>query len=222
MKKYIFTHLSIIIILLISLIVLYTKNNHNKINIIKNEDANKINVLVNKHNKLNPKYIPQNLVLINELYATKNQYLRIEAYKAFIKMQKDANKSNIYFYIGSGYRSYKYQKWLYNKYRQQKPINIVNKYSAKAGFSEHQTGLAIDIINKEWKYLNENNKEYTWLINNSYKYGYILRYPKNKEKITEYNFEPWHFRYFGPKIAKTLYNNNLTYEEYILKKIDNN
>ena len=62
-------------------------------------------------------------------------------------------------------------------------------YSARAGYSEHQLGLAVDIVNGKWNYLSEGDKEYTWLINNSYKYGFILRYPHESEYITGYVFE---------------------------------
>lgn len=194
-------------------------NFYNNINEIK--EPNNIDVLVNKNNKLSNSYIPADLTKINTKYATKNQYLRKEAHNAFIIMLKDALKENIHIYAGSTYRSYQYQEWLYNKYVIDYTIDIADKFSARPGHSEHQTGLAVDILNKNFNYLNESDIEYSWLINNSYKYGFILRYPKGKENITGYMYEPWHFRYLDTFITKILYDNNLTYEEYIDKNKQN-
>ena len=135
-------------------------------------------------------------------------------------MCKEAEKEGIYLKAGSTYRSYSYQLNLYNNYVKRDGKNEADTYSARAGFSEHQTGLAIDIMNNKELYIDENDtkKEYEWLKNNSYKYGYILRYPQGKEHITGYMFEDWHFRYFGENISTELYNNKLTYEEYLAKK----
>ena len=135
-------------------------------------------------------------------------------------MCKEAEKEGIYLKAGSTYRSYSYQLDLYNRYVKRDGKKEADTYSARAGYSEHQTGLAIDIMNNKEVYIDEKDtkKEYEWLINNSYKYGYILRYPKEKEHITGYMFEDWHFRYFGEIIATELYNNKLTYEEYLAKK----
>ena len=84
----------------------------------------------------------------------------------------------------------------------------------------YSIGEKIEIVDNKELYIDENDtkKEYEWLINNSYKYGYILRYPKDKEHITGYMFEDWHFRYFGESLASELYNSKLTYEEYLAKK----
>ena len=124
----------------------------------------------------------------------------------------------IYIYGGSGYRSYSYQQNLYDRYVSQNGKKEADTFSARAGFSEHQTGLAMDILNHKWDYIDESDKEYTWLINNSYKYGYILRYLKNKEHITGYIYEPWHFRYVGIELATEITKLGITYDEYIAKK----
>lgn len=229
-KNYIFLNI-ILISLIISLVILIiNKTTNNKqtqqlININNNFCTNiktikypeNINILINKCNKLDKNYIPKDLKLINTKYATTNQYLKKDAHNAFITMAKDALKENIHFYAGSTYRSYNYQNKLHNKYILDYTYEIAERFSAKAGHSEHQTGLAVDILNHNWNYLNNKDIEYSWLITNSYKYGFILRYPKNKEKITGYIYEPWHFRYLDKRIAKILYNNKLTYEEYLTK-----
>ena len=183
-------------------------------NIQKVDNPNDILVLVNKYNQLNESYIPENLQ--NITYG--NGQLKQEAAIQFDKMCEDANKDGIKIYGGSGYRSYSYQYELYNNYVKIDGEKITDTYAARAGHSEHQTGLAMDILNKNWTYIQETNEEYNWLINNSYKYGFILRYPKNKEEITGYQFEPWHYRYVGIDLAKELYNLNITYDEYIAKK----
>ena len=79
--------------------------------------------------------------------------------------------------------------------------------------------MAVDIINGKWEYLSENDEEYEWLIDNSYKYGFILRYPRGKEYITGYVFEDWHFRYLGIDLATKVYNSKLTYDEYVARQL---
>ena len=91
--------------------------------------------------------------------------------------------------------------------------------SARAGHSEHQTGLAVDVSNSSLDYDNfESTKEFYWMKNNAHKFGFILRYPKASFHITGFKYEPWHYRYVGIKIATYIYKNNLTLEEYLLQK----
>ena len=113
----------------------------------------------------------------------------------------------------TAYRGYSFQKKLYNNYVKENGTQYADKYSAREGYSEHQTGLAIDLINPKVKNNRLNDLEYTWLKDNAYKYGFIIRYPQGKEFITRYNEENWHLRYVG-NIASSIYNNNLTLEEY--------
>ena len=131
------------------------------------------------------------------------------------------NKENLNIRIISAYRSYDYQEELYEKYLKNEKHSIVDTYSARPGFSEHHTGLAIDIDNTKLDYNKFYlTKEYIWMNNNAHKYGFILRYPKDKENITGYNYEPWHYRYIGKDIANYIKNNNFTYEEYYYEFID--
>lgn len=170
-------------------------------------------ILVNKQNKLGLNYIPKKLKKIKSKYNLgKNNLLNKKAKHFFEKMAKEALKENIVLKNISAYRSYDYQKKLYNNYKNNNLKNI-DMISAKAGFSEHQTGLALDINNDIINF--KNTKEYKWLLNNSFKYGFILRYPKGKEYITGYNFEPWHFRFVLIKNAKIMYKKKLTLEEYL-------
>ena len=109
----------------------------------------------------------------------------------------------------------KKQKIIYNDYVARDGQLMADTYSARPGYSEHQSGLAIDVnsLDQDW----ENTPEGKWLSANCYKYGFIIRYPKGKEDITGYMYEPWHIRYVGKDLAEKLYNNGnwLTLEEYL-------
>ena len=127
-------------------------------------------------------------------------------------MQADAKALGLNIPLVSGYRSYETQENLYNKYVKKDGEKKANTYSAKPGESEHQTGLAFDIGSVDRSFAN--TIEAKWLAENAYLYGFIIRYPKDKEEITGYNYEPWHLRYVGQELAKYLKKNNLTLEEY--------
>ena len=184
-------------------------------------------ILVNKDNLLDENYVPENLVLVDgptgkkldDSYVNK---LNLMAYKYFLLMQKDALRKGYRIYVDSSYRSYQYQKELFDDLVLKKGYDYAIKYCAVPGASEHQTGLAIDIIFKRNGIMIEQQSwrdpEIIWMINNSFKYGYILRYPLGKERITGYNFEPWHYRFCTPDLARRLYNNSETLEEYHIRK----
>jgi D-alanyl-D-alanine carboxypeptidase len=171
--------------------------------------------LVNKNNKLTSDYIPNDLENISLEYSCENKQLRYEAKNAFEKMAKRAKEDGYNIIAVSTYRSYEYQEKLYNNYVKDKGKYYADLASARAGHSEHQTGLAVDVANTSLDYDNfEQTKEFNWMINNSYKYGFILRYPKAKFHITGFKYEPWHYRYVGIDIATYIYENNITLEEY--------
>ncbi len=188
-------------------------------NVIDITNQDDLLVLVNKYHKLSNNYAPSDLETINSKYQWlgRSNQLRHDAKIAFEEMCEAATKDNIYIYAGSGYRSYATQKALYNRYVNQDGFAAAETYSARASYSEHQTGLAMDIANKSG-FISKGDKEYEWLVNNSYKYGFILRYPEGKEKITGYMYEEWHYRYLGKDVAKDVYNSKLTYDEYLAKK----
>lgn len=172
-------------------------------------------VLVNKTYELDENYIPNDLVKISNKFSIKEILICKNVKYYFEKMCNDAIKNDLKIIAMSGYRDYKYQDNLYNEYLKVDKKEIVDTYSAKPGHSEHQTGLAIDICTDKKDYTEFiNTDEYIWLKDNCYKYGFIIRYQKNKEKITGYRFEPWHIRYVG-KIAKYIYENDITLEEYL-------
>ncbi len=130
-------------------------------------------------------------------------------------MQADANAVGLSLSIVSGYRSYVTQRNTYNNYVARDGQAVADTYSARPGHSEHQTGLAIDVNSLLVSF--ENTPEGQWLKDNCYKYGFILRYPKGKDSITGYMYEPWHFRYVGNSLAEQLYNSGdwITLEEYL-------
>ncbi len=182
----------------------------------KNADLKKNTlILVNKYYALDKDYEPDNMVKIEAKYGVQ-QYLQKEAYDAFKKMADDAKKEGLTLYITSPYRSYQTQNKLYNNYSAKDGKELADTYSARPGYSEHQTGLAADIVSGPGKSLAsfENTKEFKWIKSHAHLYGFILRYPKGKEKLTGYQYEPWHYRYLGVDTASKIYSSGLTYEEY--------
>lgn len=174
----------------------------------------KYQVLVNKFYKLDKEYTPNNLVKIDKKYGRERQVEK-RVYEAFIEMYNAIEKEGMGIYITSPYRSYSYQKSLYNNYVKDNGTKKADTFSARAGYSEHQTALAIDITAKDSMYTKfATTKEFEWMLKNCYKYGFILRYPKDKERQTGYMFESWHYRYVGKKIAKYIHDSGITYDEY--------
>lgn len=170
-------------------------------------------IIVNKYYYLDKNYEPEDLVYIEGYYSSwPGAYMKKEAYEHFKEMVDAAREDGIKLWSQSPYRSYQTQLSIYNRYVSRAGQAEADTYSARAGYSEHQTGLAVDIneVDESFAY----TKEYQWLINNSYKYGFILRYPEGKEYITGYQYEPWHYRYIGVEDAKKIYNLDITYEEY--------
>jgi ribosomal protein L20 len=147
--------------------------------------------------------------------------LAISNPQAFTELVNAAKEEDYYIRGVSGYRSYNYQDSLYNKYVTSDGKENADRYSARAGYSEHQTGLALDISNNKSTYMDfESTKEFEWMKNNAHKYGFILRYPKDKEKITGYMYEAWHYRFVGTEIATYIKKHNITYDEYYTMFID--
>lgn len=143
-----------------------------------------------------------------------------EARAAFEKMAADAKTAGFELDAFSTYRSYEYQEVLYNNYVSRDGKEDADRYSARPGYSEHQTGLAFDIGEKGkedlWLTAEFGESEAgKWLVENAHKYGFILRYPKGKEAITGYMYESWHFRYLGVELATKVKESNLTLEEYL-------
>jgi len=156
------------------------------------------------------------VLLANKTYSLPASYdpkgLTKETSAAFKKMQTAAYKDGISLWVCSGYRSYYDQKYLYNMYCNRDGKAAADKYSARPGYSDHQTGMAIDVNNASDSF--GGTREAKWLANNCAKYGFIIRYPKGKEAYTGYQYEPWHIRYVGTPLAQNITNSGLSLEEY--------
>ena len=182
--------------------------------------------LIDKENKLSPDYVPANLIVLddnennfrNYKDATLKPMLRADIIPDLNKMFEDAKKKGYYFLVDSGYRSYNYQNVILENVKKEKGVDVAIKLVASPGASEHQSGLCFDIAyfyNGVYSdNVKDNDEEVNWLIDNSYKYGFILRYPKGKEDITGFSYEPWHYRYVGKELAKILHDDNITLDEY--------
>lgn len=143
-----------------------------------------------------------------------------EARAAFEEMAAAALLEEYSLTAFSTYRSFDYQTELYNRYVERDGVEEADRYSARPGYSEHQTGLAFDIgeVNQEQHFASSSfgdTEAGKWLAENAHLYGFIMRYPEGKESITGYMYEAWHYRYVGIEIAKDIYENQGTLEEYL-------
>ena len=179
-------------------------------------------MLVNKHRSLTKDFKLDDLVSIDEEYAsdTTQSGSRI-AVNAFIEMYKAAKKEGYDLVINSSYRSYQDQEEICDTYRKLYGDSYVTNYVAMPGFSEHQTGLSFDVGSKNSNIFAESD-EYGWMQENAHKYGFIQRFPKEYESITGFRAEPWHYRYVGKKISNYIYENNISFEEYYVLFLDTN
>lgn len=174
---------------------------------------NPYHILINKQVSLSKDYKPSNLVMPNVRFASpgnlEKNYMEYNAAKALEKMFDEAKQQKIRLTAVSGYRSYSRQEQLYKAAVAKEGVN--QRGTAKPGESEHQTGLAMDINSISQSF--GNTKEGIWLAQNAHKYGFIIRYPKGKEHITGYMYEPWHIRYVGNELAEYCYTHQVALEE---------
>ena len=155
------------------------------------------------------------ILIANKTYSLPADFgdgLDPETYDAFNRMARDAANDGIYLYIISDFRSYQTQNYTYNSFVYDRGVEQADRCSARPGHSEHQTGLAID-VNTTSDYF-DGTPEAIWLARNCVRYGFIIRYPKGKEAVTGYKYEPWHIRYLGAQKAAEIANSGLTIEEY--------
>jgi len=197
---------------------------NNEVQVVAKPDD--IAVLVNKTFALPDNYKPNDLVEpdIPFIFKEKSEkrLMRKEAAQALEKLVEGAKKDGIYLAGVSGFRSQATQKSLFERYVKQDGEEKARMYSAVPGHSEHQTGLAMDVSGSDGKCAASDcfagTKEAEWLAKNAHKYGFIIRYPKGKEDITGYQYEPWHLRYVGTDIAQEIAEKDLTLEEYMETK----
>lgn len=194
-------------------------------NILNNILDLSIVTLVNKQNSLTESDVPSDLVTVDVPTVLENpevNQLRKVAANALKSMFDEAIKDDIHLHARSGYRSYNTQVQLFQSYTDRNGEEAANRYSAKAGQSEHQTGLVMDVtagsVNFQLSEEFGETAEGTWLREHAHEFGFIIRYPEHKEDITGYIYEPWHIRYLGIEMATKVYESGLTYEEFLDKE----
>lgn len=193
-------------------------------------------LLVNKNNPLGEGYTPEGLFSLNELGCPVvaggeyeligNAALSLTAMMADMEKALGAEDTVL---VTSAYRSYSYQKSLFamyvndlieKGYSKSQAEAIITRTAARQGESEHQSGLCVDLIERGKLELNEsfeNCAAFEWLSDNAHRYGFILRYPKDKVSVTGYDYEPWHYRFVGIDAATVIYEDGICLEEYLAK-----
>ena len=182
---------------------------------------------------VNDVYYIDDIMMVNKTYGLPESYIPVDtkescigktgtcnkcinktAYEAFNKMRADASSIGLNIYIASGYRPYVGQESIYNRYIKRDGKEAADTYSARPGYSEHQTSYSFDLNSITDSFIK--TKEGLWVNDNAYLYGFIIRFPKGKDRITGYKYESWHLRYVGYDLAKKLYNNGdwISLEEY--------
>lgn len=186
------------------------------------EGSSEYLILVNKTHGIGKNYEPKDLETAKPVAddrAGEYQKLRKAVSKAFSRLSKGAKAKGYVIKLTTGFRPYDYQKTLYKQYIQADGKKKAEQYSAKPGYSEHQTGLSADVsspsVDYELTRRYGKTKEGRWLAKNAHKYGFIIRYPKGREDLTGYEYEPWHIRYVGKDAAKEIYEQGITLEEYL-------
>ena len=156
------------------------------------------------------------ILVVNKTYPLPSSYApgwETESSGPLWEMIAAAKSDGIKLWMTSGYRSYYDQQYIYNGYVKRDGQEEADTYSARPGHSEHQTGLAYDLNDLSWDF--GETPEGVWVAENCHKYGFILRYPKDKEEITGYKYEPWHIRYVGVEKATEIYESGLCLEEFL-------
>lgn len=189
-------------------------------------------VLVNKTHTVDEGYAPMHLSTLDGSYTLYGKEVKLDAIaalaaEALVRELWAHGWTNIV--VTSGYRTYAYQSSLFTQYMEEEQathpdwtreqvVEQVLTYSARPGTSEHQTGLCLDLIDRQDPALDESFADlpaYSWLEQNAHKFGFILRFPKGKESVTGYSYEPWHYRFVGVEAATAIYRQGLTLEEYL-------
>lgn len=191
-------------------------------------DLDSILLLVNKTNQLPADYVPFDLTETKISFAPgvvpSKKLMRQEAAQALEELFKEAESQNIKLYAVSGYRSFETQRQIYTNKVAAVGQAMADQVVAYPGRSEHQTGLAMDVINQEGtgQQLTKDfaeTPEGKWVHEHAYDFGFIIRYPLGKEDITGYCYEPWHLRYVGRETAQNVKDRELTLEEYLHNKL---
>ena len=202
----------------IALINTHANNKWYSLELKSNTSLNE-KMIVNKFYKIEETYSPKNLKNISLKYSYGNEgdnKLIDYAYEKFLELWEEANNAGYYLMVTSSYRSYKDQEEIYNNRKNAQGEKKADQTAARAGHSEHQTGLVVDMTSKNEPSAEDftNSQAYAWLKENAYRFGWIERYPEGKSDITGYSAESWHWRYVGVEPAKVIHEENITYDEY--------
>lgn len=191
--------------------------------ILPHQDPTDLLILVNKQNKAPS--VPYTLikpdVAPTKESVSENIYMRPEAAHALEALFEAAAQDGVTLYATSGFRSYSTQKAIFDRRVEERGEATANRSVAKPGYSEHQTGLAMDIeghstLGTGLTDAFGESPEGIWVAAHCHEYGFIIRYPKDKTHITGYIYEPWHLRYVGQEAASEITSLGVTFEEYIL------
>lgn len=188
-----------------------------KLEVVNNNYNRKYEVIINKANPISKTDLVKYKIVDVMDNTISNIKLEEETYNNYLRLKDNLLERGYYISIRSGYRTFEESEKIYNSYITKYGLEYAKKYVAKPGVSEHNAGIAFDFIistSKNAIQTNYESDEYFYLENIAYLYGFIIRYPKDKETITGYSYEPWHLRYVGKDLAKYLKKNNLTLEEY--------
>lgn len=202
----------------ISIVNVHANHKWYQLELNTNEDLGML-MNVNKFYALSETYTPENLKIIDLTYAYDEEgenKLIDYAYDKFLELWQAANDQGFYLMVTSSYRDYESQKEIYDYRVSNWGERKADETAARPGHSEHQTGLVIDMTSKTEPLADSftDSEAYKWLKENAYKYGFIERYPEGKTYLTGYNPESWHWRYVGLEAAKTMHDENITFDEY--------
>ena len=178
-------------------------------------------ILINKDNPIKQKYLEKlDLIEVKDVL-NENIFVDKETYNKYLELKEYLEQKNIIIGLASGYRTIEHQQELLEEYKEKYGEEYANKIVAPPSTSEHHTSLALDItlqVDGKWILEEQDDYKYNYIFKEIHKYlhlfGFILRYPENKEEITKYPYEPWHIRYVGEFVSKIIYERNLTLEEY--------
>lgn len=186
---------------------------------LTNSDGNSLIAVVGKETTIG-KYTPQDLVKLPTGLSKKGRFVRKQVAEALAIMAEDARADGVRINVDSGYRSYNTQVDLFNRYAKRDGVLAAERYSARAGQSEHQLGTVVDFggTNRDYTASFAETDQGKWLLDHAYKYGFALSYPQGKEAITGYKYEPWHYRFIGIDLAREWKDSNLTLIEFLKLK----
>ena|SRR5574344_1816 len=189
---------------------------------IKDTDTSKDTLmLINKFYKVSSEYVPNDITSIGLQYAFNGKSIRSVAYEPLKDMIRDAKSAGYTILSNSGYRTYEEQEKVYKVYKASRGEAGADLIAARPGHSEHETGLAVDIskLSGSGEAFDE-TPEFAWLSEHAHEYGFILRYPKGKKYLTGFDYESWHFRYVGIKVATEIKELGITFDEYYAYYLD--